>query len=164
MQQCDTKYSSITINHLPPHLQHLIFASAAAPLTTCKASAATASDASLTAQWLLVKHQQPLLRAIKHELWDVCDKLLGTHQYTPATEELCYSLEEAAQKGSAKVVGSLLQWFCKEHHQHCDTCNSLEYALLNAARKVHVPVISLLAQHPAITAQRVRDTVSLFSR
>jgi hypothetical protein len=59
MQQCDTERSAITINHLPFRLQHLIFASAAAPLTTCKASAAIISDAGLTAQWLLVKHEQP---------------------------------------------------------------------------------------------------------
>jgi ankyrin repeat protein len=161
MQQCGTECSSITINHLPFHLQHLIFASAAAPLTTCKASAAITSDAGLTAQWLQAKSNQPLLKAVKHQLWDVCDKLLGTHKYTPGTEELCNALERVALYGCTHIVSSLLQWCCKEHHQQCDVCDSLRCALFNATRKGHVPLVSLLAQHPAIEAQGARCAVCL---
>jgi ankyrin repeat protein len=159
MQPSDTEHSGTTIGNLPPHLQHLIFASAAAPLTTCKASAAITSDASLTAQWLLVKDEQPLLTAVEHGLLGVCDQLLGTHHYTPGCYEVCDALERAAGYGSTSVVSSLLQWCCEEHHQACATCESLGDALVNATNQGHVPVVSLLAQHPAITAQDARDAV-----
>jgi hypothetical protein len=144
---------------MPSHLQHLIFASAAAPLTTCKASSAIASDASLVETWLLVKHKQPLLTAIKHELWDACDRLLGSHHYTPGNEELHVALNKAALAGSVKVVSSILQWCCNEHHQHPNICMLLDDALLCATMKGHVPVVSLLIKHPAITAQHYRHAV-----
>jgi ankyrin repeat protein len=159
-QASGAESSFTSLPDLPPHLQHLIFASAAAPLTTCKASAAVAQDTSLAAQWLLVKHKQPLWRGVKHQLWDACERMLGTHQYTPGKQELCDALKLAALYGGARVVSSLLQWCCKEHHQACDTCRrSLEYALFKAMSKGHVPVVRLLAQHPAITAQQARDAV-----
>jgi hypothetical protein len=159
MQQSNTEHSCTSFPDLPPHLQHHIFAIAAAPLTTCKASAAITSDASLAAQWLLVKQTQPLQHGIKHRLWSVCDRLLVTHQYRPNQTELCNALRRAAVYERAGIVGSLLQWCCKEHHQQCETCESLEYALLTATRQGYVPTVSLLAQHPAITAQHARDAV-----
>jgi hypothetical protein len=155
--QPDTE--TTTLNHLPPHLQHHIFASAAAPLTICKASAAITSDVSLVAIWLLNKHDQPLWIAAKHQLWDVCSRLLGTHQYRPNPRELCNAVNRVACKGNATVVSSLLQLCCKEHHQLCDMCQSLQYALIDATVGQHTQVVSLLAQHPAITTQGAREAV-----
>jgi hypothetical protein len=160
MQQCETESSLTTINQPPPHLQHLIFASAAAPLTTCKASAAISSDASLAAQWLLVKDDEPLLTAVENKLWKVCDILLGTHQYTPDYGELGEALIKAAKCGATDVVSHLLQWCCKRHHYiPCDTCMSVYAALYAGVTEEHMPIVSLLAQHPSITAQYARDAV-----
>jgi hypothetical protein len=111
--------STTAFQDLPPHLQHLIYASAAAPLTTCKVSAAVAQDASLTAAWLLTKHQHPLQRAAQHRLWDVCGHLLSTLHCRPGGEELQETMVQSAGKGATAVVAALLQWCCKEHQEGC---------------------------------------------
>jgi hypothetical protein len=147
---------STSFQDLPPHLQHLIFASAAAPLTTCKASAAVAQEASLVATWLLARNQQPLKRAAKHQLWDVCGHLFSTYHYIPSYGEFRGVLKCSASKGATAVVATLLQWCCKEHHEHCDMCAALQIALQVDG---HVAVCNLLAQHPTITAQTVRTAV-----
>jgi hypothetical protein len=164
MQQPDTQHSLTSLPDLPPHLQHHIFASAAAPLTTCKATAAIAQDASLTTQWLLVKGEQPLLTALRHGLWDVCDKLLNTHQYTPGHYELCPALRRAAGSGRTEVVSSLLRWCCMWRHERCSFCNSVCEAMWYATSQGHVQVCSLLIQHPAITPQHARDAVCRAAR
>jgi hypothetical protein len=149
--------SSATVYHdLPQHLQHLIFASAAAPLDTCKASAAIAQDASLVATWLLAQNQQPLLTAVGHNMWDVCGHLFSTHQYVPDTEELQDALVQSARSGATAVVATLLQWCCKEHS---DVCRAVKDALEGAASNGHVAACDLLAQHPCITIQAVRSAV-----
>jgi hypothetical protein len=153
--------STTAFQGLPPHLQHLIYASAAAPLTTCKASAAIAQDASLTAAWLLAKKQQPLQTAVKHQLWDVCNHLLSTHQYRPETRELRCCLIDSAQQGATAVVAALLQWCCRERHKSSQcTCTALYTALMRAAANGHVAVCHLLLQHPCITGQDVRWAVT----
>jgi hypothetical protein len=103
--------STTSLQDLPPHLQHLIFASAAAPLTTCKASAAIAQDASLTAMWLVLEKQHPLHTAAQHQLWDVCLYLLYSNpwrQYRAGTRELQLTLYLSAEAGATAVVAALL--------------------------------------------------------
>jgi ankyrin repeat protein len=160
-QESSTEHSAITINHLPPHLQHLIFASAAAPLTTCKASAALPQDPSLVATWLLVKHKEPLLTAVQHRLWDACQQLLGTHCYKPCSCELASALESSAGQGGTAVVQRLLEWCCHEPHDHlcCDVCSAVWTAFHNACDSGHQAVVELMIRHPAITAQDVRSAV-----
>jgi hypothetical protein len=150
---------STSIKDLPQELQHLIFASAAAPLTTCKASAAITSDASLVATGLLVKHEQPLAQAAKHQLWEVCDQLLSSYQYTPDMEELKSTLVMSAQQGRTALIGSLLQWCCRVHHENCGVCLAIASALSAAAEHGHFPTVSFIMQHPSIDAQAVRCAV-----
>jgi ankyrin repeat protein len=160
LQESSTVCSCTTFNHLPPDVQHLIFASAAAPLTTCKASAAIAQDPSLVATWLLVKHKYPLVQAAKHQLWGACEQLLGTHQYKPGSEELQFALSITARRGSTTVAGKLLQLCCIEPYvEGCAACFTVATALLDAASWGNAPVASLILQHPSITAQHVRSAV-----
>jgi hypothetical protein len=98
-----------TLADVPLHLQHKLFASAAAPLTTCKASSAIAQDRSLTATWLLARGQCPLLRAVNHRLWDVCEHLLGPCHCVPGQQELQEALLVCAAEGKASIVEQLLQ-------------------------------------------------------
>ncbi len=62
--------------NLPLELQASIFAQAAAPLTTCRASASAAGSPSLTATWLAASSPCPLARAARLGLLEVCRELL----------------------------------------------------------------------------------------
>jgi hypothetical protein len=150
---------STALQDLPPHLQHLIFASAAAPLTICKASAAVAQEASLIATWLLAKNQHPLQTAVQIQLWDVCSNLFSMHQYIPDAKELRCCLIDSARKGATAVVATLLQWCWKQQHPVYDMRQDLLEALCLAASNGHVATCQLLLQQPCITAQGVRWAV-----
>jgi hypothetical protein len=155
----------ITMQYLPPHLQTYIFVLSAAPLTTCKATAAIAKDVSLTAQWLVHKHQQPLTAAIQGRLWGVCEELLARLQYKPDPVELNDGLLKAAKAGQTGFLGLLLQQCCKEpHRQQCGTCAAMRHALFVAATGGHLPACSLLVKHPANTAQDVQCVVACVAR
>jgi hypothetical protein len=150
---------------LPLHLQHLVFVSAAASLTTCKVSAGIAEDDGLIAQWLLAKIPRnscipacPLLTASKHELWDVCERMINTYQYIPTLEELQAALPLAARGGRFSLIVCLLKWCCHEHHGRC-TCQALSLALTYAAAKGDVPICRLLTQHHAVGPQQARTAV-----
>jgi hypothetical protein len=143
---------------LPLHLQHLIFASAAAPLTTCKDCAAISQDDSLVARWLLVKQQQPLLRAAKHQLWDICAQLLGSYKYTPDVEEIHRALQWIAAEGQATLVRALLP-FSWEHS--VETCCSIgldcvRKALLMSVRGRHASAATVLVATRHVTDYGVR--------
>jgi ankyrin repeat protein len=151
---------STTFSSLPTHVQTEIFASAGACLTTCKASAALAQDARLTAEWLLQQHlPDPLGWAARHQLWEVCNQLLDTFGYQPMEQDLCTGLIHSGQYGKAALVRSLLQRSCQEQHPVCDVCCSVRHALISAAGGCHVDVVSLLVSHPSRTAQAVRYAV-----
>jgi hypothetical protein len=151
--------STTSLQDLPLPLQHLIFASAAAPLTTCKASAAIAQDASLIATWLLAKNQYPLQTAVDHQLWDACIHLCSTCQYIPDARELNCCLFTCAREGATAVVATLLQWCCQEHHEGCGACAALHAALKTSASHGHVATCKLLLHHPCNSAQDVRWAV-----
>jgi hypothetical protein len=63
---------------LPPHLQMMVLAHAAAPLQTCRASACIKEDPQLLYTRLLadVRIKQPLMAAAKLQQWDTCLMLL----------------------------------------------------------------------------------------
>jgi hypothetical protein len=104
---------SASFSSLPTHVQAQIFATAGACLTTCKASAALAQDARLIASWLLQKHpSQPLTRAARHQMWDVCTQLLDTFTYQPAEDDLCTALLYSGWHGGDALTSRLLQWSC----------------------------------------------------
>jgi hypothetical protein len=154
-QASEAEHSLTSLPDLPPHLQHHIFASPAAPLTTCKASAGTTSDASLAATWLLSKYKEPLLQASKHQLWDVCTELLTTYSHVPTAVELQQVLPNSAQHGQTSLVSRLLQWCCQEHCNFtgisCYKCISMISALDKAVQQGHTGVCSLILQHPSST-------------
>jgi hypothetical protein len=105
---------SASFDSLPIHIQTLFFTAAGAPLTTCKASAALAKDARLTAEWLLQQHlPEPLGRAARHQLWDVCHQLLGTFGHQPTEQDLCSGLMHSGMYGKAALMSKLLQWACQ---------------------------------------------------
>jgi hypothetical protein len=145
---------------LPLHLQSAIFAAAAAPLNTCKASAAAGQDASLVAMWLLGKCAFPFLRAAKYQLWDVCTQLLDTYEYTFCKTEHFYALQEVARQGQTGLTSSLLQWSCAPPCEECClTCTAVRRALPAAAANGHVSVCRALVHHPAVTAEQLRNAL-----
>jgi hypothetical protein len=150
-----------TFQDLPLHLQRHILASAAVPLTVCKASASIVLDAKLSALWMLSKHQYPLQKAIQHRMWDVCDQLLGCHQYVPQLTELQWSLPRCAAAGRASLVMHLLKWCCEgECTEDCGTCGYVKEALVFAAYHGHMAVCSiLLEQRPGMPAAGVREAI-----
>jgi hypothetical protein len=151
---------SASFDSLPSHIQALIFASAGACLTTCKASAALAQDARLAAKWLLQQHlSQPLEYAAKHRLWDVCNQLLDTFSYQPKEQELCSGMFYSGMYGGATLMCRVLQWSCQEQHTGCEVCCSVQETLQLAASGGHIDMVSLLLSHPSCTAQAVRDAV-----
>jgi hypothetical protein len=153
MSQPHATTSCPSICDLPTHLVHPIFASAAAPLTTCKASAAIASDASLTAQWLLAQNQQPLQRAAAGQLWDVCELLLGIHNYRPGLQELELSLLKFAAAGRETLVHTLLQQSASQYPEahRTMTFNALGHAVSNH----HLPLTTALVSYPCMDATRL---------
>ncbi len=62
---------------LPLELQANIFAQAAAPLNTCRASASAAGSPALTATWLAACSPSPFARAARFGLLEVCRELLA---------------------------------------------------------------------------------------
>jgi hypothetical protein len=150
-----------TFQSLPLHLQHLVLAAAAAPLTTCKASAANAGDSSLTCTWLLEKEGTQFAsfqEAADYSLWDVCVQLVRHEQ--PGMYGLTRMLALSAECGRADVMAALLEWCCKQRcQQHCVTCDALGDALRSAAICNRLSVMELLVRHPSVTSQHVRWAV-----
>jgi hypothetical protein len=143
--------SCTSISEFPTHLQHIIFASAAAPLTTCKASAGIPQDTSLTAQWLLAQNQQPLQRAAAHQLWDVCELLLATYKYRPGLHELKFSLLNIAAAGRMPLVHTCLQESASQYPQAYRT--QFLGALARAASNQQLPLCSALVHYPCVDAK-----------
>jgi hypothetical protein len=143
------KASCASICDLPIHLQQHIFASAAAPLTTCKASAGITPEASLVAQWLLVQNQQPWQRAAAHQLWDVCELLLLS-DYKPDVPELEFALLKSAAAGRAPLVHSLLHHGFSRFPRALSIC--LMKALELAAVNHHLSLCTSLVRHPCLDA------------
>ncbi len=67
----------VGFSRLPLELQAIIFALAAAPLTTCRVSASVAGSTALIATWLAARFLQPLARAAGLGLLEVCRELLA---------------------------------------------------------------------------------------
>jgi hypothetical protein len=67
----------VGFSSLPLELQASIFALAAAPLTTCRASASVAGSPTLIATWLAASSPCPLARAARFGLLEVCRELLA---------------------------------------------------------------------------------------
>jgi hypothetical protein len=172
--QANTQSSSITFSDLPLHLQTEIFAISGAPLTTCRGSAAVATDASLTAQWLLslcskplpsnwTQHAErmhwPLLRGALYQLWDACRCLLDLHRYTPSQLESDKVLHHGVHAGRVDLVQMMVQqhggW--GESTQSCRP--SLPGALQTAASKGHLGLCTFLLQQPGLSSQDVRTAV-----
>jgi hypothetical protein len=108
MVAAQSQVSSCTgFTQLPLHLQTLLLSWAAAPLDTCKAAAALASDPQLTAQWLLQNRRQPVLAAAKYGLWDACRHLLDASG--PLPRAMAYAaVQAAAAAGQEQVITRLL--------------------------------------------------------
>jgi hypothetical protein len=67
----------VGFSSLPLELQASVFALAAAPLNTCRASASVAGSPTLTATWLVASSPCPLARAARFGLLEVCRELLA---------------------------------------------------------------------------------------
>jgi hypothetical protein len=153
MSQPHIVTSCESISELPIHLQNLIYTSAAAPLTTCKAIAAIAQDVDLTAQWLLAKYEQPLQRAAAGQLWDVCELLLGMHNYKPDVQELESSLLDLAAAGRESMVHTLLQQSASHYPQ---SYRILTYrALARTVSNHHLSLTTALVKYPCMDAIRL---------
>ncbi len=67
----------VGFSRLPLELQASIFALAAAPFSTCRASTSVAGSPALTATWLAASSLRPLARAARFGLLEVCRELLA---------------------------------------------------------------------------------------
>jgi ankyrin repeat protein len=153
--------SCTTLSDLPINLQQQIFASAAAPLDTCKVNASIAQDASLTAAWLvgsrLTRLTSPFRTAAKHQLWDVCEQLLTNHHQNPDSYELAKALDKVACAGRTSLFSILLQRLRVHHKDRPRKMSELmTSALHSAASYGHASICSVLLQHPDISAGGVR--------
>jgi hypothetical protein len=145
--------SCTSFQDLPTHIQGQLFASAGAPINTCKASADIAQDVTLAATWLLAKHHTPLLQAAKHRLWDVCVQLLTTFDYQPCKDEL----QPSAPDGS---IMKLREQLCEHRWSAaCRTCPPPCNVLTLAVRVGCLSVCQLLVNHPSITALSIQGAI-----
>jgi hypothetical protein len=73
----DLRSMEVAFSRLPLELQASIFALASAPLSTCRASASVAGSPALTATWLAASSPNPLAKAARFGLLEVCRELLA---------------------------------------------------------------------------------------
>jgi hypothetical protein len=100
---------------LPTHLLSLILAHAAAPLDTCKASAAILETADHLAAWMTAavaeeRLQKPVQLAAELKQWKVCSILLQTAEIDDGDDnyDISTALWHAAEAGQLKLVEQLL--------------------------------------------------------
>jgi hypothetical protein len=141
--------------HLPFHLQHIIFALAAAPLNTCGAAAEISQDDKLICQWLLAKDNQPLLTASKHKLWDVCEHIINTFQHEPDILEIRDSLPLVTMAGRSSLIGNLLKW-CYHSADNFHLPGQIRESLKIAAARGDVQSCKQLITHPCTNAEVTR--------
>jgi hypothetical protein len=146
--------SNTSLQCLPLHIQAHLFASAGAPLTTCKASAAIAKDDLLVAQWLRARHQYPLHQAADHQLWAACEQLLPCCWACALASQIVYLAAKAGQLRLVKLIISYL-----ECHAPDEVDRSVQHALLAAAEHNHPALCSYLMDCGDADEGMVREAV-----
>jgi hypothetical protein len=114
--QCEQGIASpppASFSNMPVHLQSLILAHAAAPLTTCQASAAIVKDQALLDTWVLQAAaagtlKTPLQTAAEQGWWHLCSQLLPNMVFSRSDCQHSIALYHAAKAGQVELVQQLL--------------------------------------------------------